>query len=164
MTLCLWIVNLWKNVSSCTTNTWEIFDHGSLLQNIFWYLPNWTSTNLWCVVLYVTYSATHYRGWLKFSLADNKKKFQEWSMVKNLSWVSCAAWNVFSINSLMPGISSLTVTTSFFKAVRQYDRKTKLQEIVKFILLFYIHVWGVRKCKLLSYDKLLYIFFFNGDS
>ena len=27
----------------------------------FWYLPNWTSTNLWCVVLYVTYSTTHQR-------------------------------------------------------------------------------------------------------
>ena len=28
----------------------------------FWYLPNWTSTNLWCVVLYVTYSTTHQRS------------------------------------------------------------------------------------------------------
>ena len=27
---------------------------------------------------------------------------QEWSMVKNLSCVSCAAWNVSPINSLMP--------------------------------------------------------------
>ena len=27
---------------------------------------------------------------------------QEWSMVKNLSFVSCAAWNVFPINSLLP--------------------------------------------------------------
>ena len=25
----------------------------------FWYLPNWTSTDLWCVVLYVTYSTTY---------------------------------------------------------------------------------------------------------
>ena len=31
-----------------------------------------------------------------------KNILQEWSMVKNLSCVSCAAWNVFLINSLMP--------------------------------------------------------------
>ena len=29
------IVNLWGNVSICTSNIWEIFDHRSLLQNIF---------------------------------------------------------------------------------------------------------------------------------
>ena len=29
------LVNLWKNVSSCTTNTWEIFNHRSLLQIFF---------------------------------------------------------------------------------------------------------------------------------
>ena len=61
-----------KNVSSCTTNIWEIFDHGSLLQNIFWYLPNWTSMVL------------HTSGLLKFSLADIKKySLQEylWSTI-----------------------------------------------------------------------------------
>ena len=25
---------------TATTNTWELFDHKSFLQNIFWYLPN----------------------------------------------------------------------------------------------------------------------------
>ena len=40
----------------------------------FWYLPNWTSTDLWCVALYVTYSTAH-RGRWKFSLADSKKYF-----------------------------------------------------------------------------------------
>ena len=28
----------------------------------FWYLPNWTSTDLWYVVLYLTYSTTHQRS------------------------------------------------------------------------------------------------------
>ena len=46
-------------------------------QTFFWYLPNWTFADLWCVVLYIS------------------------TMVKNLSCVSCAAWNVFPINSLM---------------------------------------------------------------
>ena len=50
-----------------------------------------------CIVL-------HIRGSWKFSLAGIKKTkkyiLQEWSMVKNISFVSCAAWNVFSINSL----------------------------------------------------------------
>ena len=56
---------------------------GHSCKEFFWYLPNWTSTDLWCVVLYVTYI------------------LQEWSMVKNLSCVSCAAWNVLPINSLL---------------------------------------------------------------
>ena len=50
----------------------------------------------------------HTRGRWKFSLADIKKKIflQEWSMVKNLSCVSCSAWNVFPINSLGAGVST----------------------------------------------------------
>ena len=70
----------------------------------FWYLPNWTSTNLWCVVPYVTYSTTHQRSVeVQFSRYQ-KYILQEWSMVKNLSCVSCAAWNVFPINSLVGGV------------------------------------------------------------
>ena len=68
----------------------------------FWYLPNWTSTNLWCVVLYVTYSTTHQRSVEVQFGRYQKNILQEWSMVKNLSCVSCAAWNVFPINSLLP--------------------------------------------------------------
>ena len=67
----------------------------------FWYLPNWTSTDLWCVVLYVAYSTTHQR-FVEVQFGRYQKNiFQEWSMVENLSCVSCAAWNVFPINSLM---------------------------------------------------------------
>ena len=49
--------------------------------------------------------------WWKFSLADIKKNIlQEWSMEKNLSCISCAAWNVFPINSLLP-LHCLIATT-----------------------------------------------------
>ena len=67
----------------------------------FWYLPNWTSTDLWCVVLYITYSTTHQRSVEVQFGRYQKNILQEWSMVKNLSCVSCAAWNVFPINSLL---------------------------------------------------------------
>ena len=67
----------------------------------FWYLSNWTSTDLWCVVLYVTYSTTHQRSVEVQFGGYQKNILQEWSMVKNLSCVSCAAWNVFPINSLV---------------------------------------------------------------
>ena len=66
----------------------------------FWYLPNWTSTDLWCVVLYVKYSTTHQRSVEVQFGRYQKNILQEWSMVKNLSCVSCAAWNIFPINSL----------------------------------------------------------------
>ena len=62
----------------------------------FWYLPNWTSTNLWCVFLYM-YRNTHQMSVEVQFGRYQKNIWQEWSMVKNLS---CAAWNVFPINSL----------------------------------------------------------------
>ena len=72
----------------------------SLLQNILLISAKLNSTNLWCVVLYVTYSTTqilHTRGPWKFSLADTKTIFCR----SDLWSKSCAAWNVFPINSLM---------------------------------------------------------------
>ena len=39
----------------------------------FWYLPNWTSMDLWCVVLYVTYSTTHQRS-VEVQFGRYKKK------------------------------------------------------------------------------------------
>ena len=66
-------------------------------------MPNWTSTDLWCVVLYVIYSTTHQRS-VEVQFGRYKKKrniLHEWSMVKNLSCVSCAAWKVSPINSLL---------------------------------------------------------------
>ena len=61
-------------------------DHS--FKTFFWYLPNRTS------MLRILYS-TNTIGWWKFSYI-----LQEWSMVKNHSCVSCAAWNVFPVNSL----------------------------------------------------------------
>ena len=54
----------------------------------FWYLPNWTSTNLWCVVLYATSSTTHQRLVEVQFGRYQKSILQEWSMVKKLSCVS----------------------------------------------------------------------------
>ena len=63
---------------AATTNTWELFGPTSLLQNIFWYLPNWTSTNLLCVVVLTFYSTRLARQ--KFYL--EKKLSSESSRVK----------------------------------------------------------------------------------
>ena len=54
----------------------------------FWYLPNWTSTDLWCVVLYVTYSTTRQRSVEVQFGRYQKNILQEWSMIKKLSCVS----------------------------------------------------------------------------
>ena len=59
-------------------------DHSSKI--LFWYLPNWTSTNLWSVALYVMYSTTHQRCW-KFSLAEIRKIFcrsDPWSKISHV--------------------------------------------------------------------------------
>ena len=61
----------------------------------FWYLPNWTSTNLWCVVLYATYSTTHQRSVEVQFGRYQKNILQEWSMVKKLSCVSCGSLKRF---------------------------------------------------------------------
>ena len=72
-----------KTFHAATTNTWELFDHRSLLQSIFL-----ISANL-----------NFHRPLVCSTICD----LQEWSMVKNLSCVSCAGWNVFPINSLRAG-------------------------------------------------------------
>ena len=51
------VTNFWGTRSSCITNTWEVFDPRSLLQNIFWFfllrpdvalsLPCWLSQLNW---------------------------------------------------------------------------------------------------------------------
>ena len=59
--------------------------------------PNWTSTDLWCVVL-----IRNTRGLWKFSLADIKKIFCRSDLRSKISHVLVmAAWNVFPINSLV---------------------------------------------------------------
>ena len=44
-------------------------------------------------------------NWVKYlwiqTVGEGHCILQEWSMVKNVSCVSCAAWNVFPINSLL---------------------------------------------------------------
>jgi hypothetical protein len=58
------------------------------------------------VYLHVTYRNTHQRLVEVQFGRYQKYILQEWSMVKNLSCVSCAAWNVFPINSLVRGVQS----------------------------------------------------------
>ena len=102
ITLYMAIVNVWGKRFKLPQLTHESFltlDHSCKI--FFWYLPNWTSTDLWCVVLYVAYSTTH-QGLVEVQFGRYQKNIlQEWSMVKNLSCFSCAAWNVFPINSLV---------------------------------------------------------------
>ena len=100
----VFVVNVWGKCLKLPQLTHESFltiDHSCKI--FFWYLPNWTSTNLWCVVLYATYSTTHQRSVEVQFGRYQKNILQEWSIVKNLSSVSWAAWNVFSINSLLSG-------------------------------------------------------------
>ena len=95
------LVKVWGKRFKLPQLTHESFltiDHSCKI--FFWYLPNWTSTNVWCVVLYSTYSTTHQRSVEVQFGRYQKNILQDWSMVKNLSCVSCAAWNVFLINSL----------------------------------------------------------------
>ena len=54
----------------------------------FWYLPNWTSTDLLCVVLYVAYSTTNQRLVEVQFGRYQKNILQEWCRVKKLSCVS----------------------------------------------------------------------------
>ena len=61
----------------------------------FWYLPNWTSTDLWCVVLYVTFSTTNQRSVEVQFGRYQKNILQEWCRVKKLSCVSCGSLKRF---------------------------------------------------------------------
>ena len=76
------------------THDWFLTIHHSC-KIFFWYLPNWTSTNLWCVVLYVTYSTTHQRSVEVQFGRYQKNILQEWCMVKKLSCVSCGSLKRF---------------------------------------------------------------------
>ena len=76
--------------------THEIFltiDHSFKI--FFWYLSNWTSTDLWCLVLYVTYSTTHQRSVEVQFGRYQKNILQEWCRVKKLSCVSCGSLKRF---------------------------------------------------------------------
>ena len=72
----------------------------------FWYLPNWIYTVL-------MYSATHQRLVEVQFGRYQKNILQEWSMVKNLSCVSCAAWNVSPLYLLLTDSSFNSVVKCF---------------------------------------------------
>ena len=90
------IVNVWGKRFKLPQLTHESFltlHHSCKI--FFWYLPNWTSTDLWCVVLYVAYSTTHQRLVEVQFGRYQKNILQEWSMVKKLSCVSCGSLKRF---------------------------------------------------------------------
>ena len=90
------VVNVWGKRFKLPQLTHESFltiDHSC--KTCFWYLPNWTSTDLCCVVLYVTYSTTHQRLVEVQFGRYQKNILQEWSMVKKLSCVSCGSLKRF---------------------------------------------------------------------
>ena len=92
----LWVVKVWGKRFKLPQLTQESFltiYHSCKI--FFWYLPNWTSTDLWCVVLYVMYSTTHQRlVEVQFGRCQ-KNILQEWSMVKKRSCVSCGSLKRF---------------------------------------------------------------------
>ena len=95
-TLYLLVVNVWEKRFKLPQLTHESFltlHHSCKI--FFWYLPNWTSTDLWCVVLYVAYSTTHQRLVEVQFGRHQKNVLQEWSMVKKLSCVSCGSLKRF---------------------------------------------------------------------
>jgi hypothetical protein len=102
----LWVVNVWGKrfkLPQLTHVRFLTIDHSCKI--FFWYLPNWTSTDLWCVVLYVAYSTTHQRLVEVQFGRYQKNILQEWSMVKKLSCVSCGSLkrfpHTFTTQSLM---------------------------------------------------------------
>ena len=51
----------------------------------FWYLPNWTSTDLCCVVLYVTYSTAHQRSMeVQFGRYQKHCRSDLWSKISHV--------------------------------------------------------------------------------
>ena len=84
---------------------------------------------LWCVVLYVTYRNTHQRS-VEVQFARYQKNIlQEWSLVKNFSCISCAAWNVFPINSLdwqAPMAPTLTQALYMYEIIHYYIQQQVL--------------------------------------
>ena len=90
------LVNVWGKrfkLPQLTHDSFLTLHHSCKI--FFWYLPNWTSTNLWCVVLYTTYSTTHQRSVEVQFGRYQKNILQEWFMVKKLSCVSCGSLKRF---------------------------------------------------------------------
>ena len=132
------------NTSECMGKTFQAaqltherfltIDHSCKM--FFWYLPNWTSTDLWCIVLYVTYNTTHQRSVEVQFGRYQKNILQQGSMVKNLSCVSCAAWNVFPINSL---VSPCLLLTHTFDKYEQVWANTKEANTIVYVHAKYVY-------------------------
>ena len=90
------VVNVWGKRFKLPQLTHESFlaiDNSCKI--FFWYLPNWTSTDLWCVVLYVTHSTTNQRS-VEVQFGRYQKNIsQVSSMAKKLSCVSCGSLKRF---------------------------------------------------------------------
>ena len=107
-------MNVWGKrfkVPQLTHESFLTIDHSCKI--FFWYLPNWTSTNLWCVVLYATYSTTHQRSVEVQFGRYQKNILQEWCRVKKLSCVGCGNLkrfpHTFTTASHAEAISSIRV-------------------------------------------------------
>ena len=113
-----------------------------------WYLPNWTSTDIWCVVHYSTTicyvhtcSTTHQRlVEVQFGRYQGNI-LQEWSMVKNLSCASYETWNVFPISSLLADRSIDAPVSA---------KRPKRPRWVRFFSLSYWHPLGTH-CPFMSW-------------
>ena len=89
-------MNVWEKrfkLPQLTHDSFLTIDHSC--KTCFWYLPNWTFTDLCCVVLYVTYSTTHQRSVEVQFGRYQKNILQEWCRVKKLSCVSCGSLKRF---------------------------------------------------------------------
>ena len=96
MIRCMSVVNVWGKRFKLPQQTHESFLTIDRSFKIFvWYLPNWTSTNLWCVVLYAAYSTRHQRSVEVQFGRYQKNILQGGYMVKKLSCVSCGSLKRF---------------------------------------------------------------------
>ena len=84
----------------------------------FWYLPNWTSTNLWCVVLYVP-MPTGAPGWSSLSVAigDALTSYvivQRFELALRSEWIYPLYWH--TLWSVKDGAVSSFVKLECFKS------------------------------------------------
>ena len=112
------VVNVWGNRFKLPQLTHESFltiDHSC--KTFFWYLLNWTSTNLWCVELYVTYSTTHQRSSVEVQFGRYQKNTLQ---SKSSHVLVVAAWNVFPIHSLIVSTGPLVSKRDKFFECEQF--------------------------------------------
>ena len=82
-------------------------------------MPNWTSTDLWCVVLYVTYSTTHQRLVEVQFGRYQKNILQESSMAKRLSCFSCGSLKRFP-HTFTTSDTDISITSQFHEFFKSY--------------------------------------------